>query len=364
MNFRFAIVSDPHIAIPQTIWDHPSRFHLVEVSIPALEVVFSRLERLNLDFILLPGDLTQHGEPENHLWLQQRLKTLPFPVYVVPGNHDVPSLKATERVIGFKDFPYYYQEFGYQNPQQLYYLSELCPGVQLIGLNSNQFSADGKQLGYLDEAQLTWLEKQLSQLTDQLVLIMIHHNVIEHLPGQGSHELGKRYMLENAPLLLKILESAGVKLIFTGHLHVQDIAYHRGIYEITTGSLVSYPHPYRIIDYRTDRRGNQELKIKSYRLDSLPGWENLGQLSREWMGDRSYPFMIKLLTSHPLNLSLGEAEKFAPYLRNFWADIAEGDSLFDFPDFPPKVRHYFRQFGAINQEGSPSLIDNCTRLRF
>ncbi len=61
MNFRFAIISDPHIAVPQTIQHHSHRFHLVEVSILALEKVLNHLEQLNLDFLLLPGDLTQDG---------------------------------------------------------------------------------------------------------------------------------------------------------------------------------------------------------------------------------------------------------------------------------------------------------------
>ena len=73
LNFKFAIVSDLHIALPQTIWDHPHRFHLVEVSIPALELALDHLGELDLDFLLLPGDLTQHGERENHQWLSQRL---------------------------------------------------------------------------------------------------------------------------------------------------------------------------------------------------------------------------------------------------------------------------------------------------
>ena len=68
-KFRFAIVSDLHIALPHTIWQHPSRFHLVEVSIHALESVLEHLTQLELDFLLIPGDLTQHGEAENHSWL-------------------------------------------------------------------------------------------------------------------------------------------------------------------------------------------------------------------------------------------------------------------------------------------------------
>jgi len=53
-------------------------------------------------------------------------------------------------------------------------------------------------------------------------------------------------ILENAPELLQLLRDSGVQLVFTGHLHVQDIAYCQGVYDITTGSLVSYPHPYRV----------------------------------------------------------------------------------------------------------------------
>ena len=81
LNFRFAIVSDLHIALPHTIWNHPSRFHLVEVSIPAFESALEHLKQLDLDFLLLPGDLTQHGEPENHIWLQNRLSQ-----YITPHH--------------------------------------------------------------------------------------------------------------------------------------------------------------------------------------------------------------------------------------------------------------------------------------
>lgn len=362
MNFRFAIISDLHIAVPHTIWDHPGRFHLVEVSIPALEIILKHLDELKLDFLLLPGDLTQHGEPENHSWLQKRLELLPYPVYVVPGNHDVPHLLPTERSIGVQDFPYYYEKFGYKNPNKLYYSCEIVPGVQLIGLNSNQFDVEGKQLGCLDDEQLSWLKETLPKLKDKLVLVMIHHNVLEHLPGQSRHDLGRRYMLDNGSVLKQILGEFGVKLIFTGHLHVQDVAVEEGLVEVTTGSIVSYPHPYRVLEYETNAEGRGELRIESYRVKAVRGWENLLESSRLWMGDRSLPFMMRLLTSHPLNLSVEEAQKFAPHLRYFWADIAEGDALFDFPLFPDELRRHFWKFGAIAADGTPALIDNCATI--
>jgi 3',5'-cyclic AMP phosphodiesterase CpdA len=340
LRFRFAIASDLHIALPHTIWDHPSRFHLVELSIPALEVVLGHLAQLDLDFLLLPGDLTQHGEPDNHAWLAQRLAELPYPVYVIPGNHDVPTVDSLDR------FPPHYRLFGYDNPALLYYEREILPDVLLIGLNSNHFDNDERQIGWIDQAQLDWLELVLSRISKtKLVLVMIHHNILEHMPGQASNPLGKRYMLGNADKLCQLLSQAGVKLIFTGHLHVQDIAKcdRFNLYDITTGSLVSYPHPYRVLTY--ERNHNAEhLLIESHRVEALPELPNLQDFSREWMGDRSHLFMLNLLTKPPLNLPSAIAETITPHLRYFWSKIADGDAEFSFPDLPLSVKKYFEAF--------------------
>lgn len=80
------------------------------------------------------------------------------------------------------------------------------------------------------------------------------------------------------------------------------------------------------------------------------------------MSDHSLPFMLKLLTQPPLNLPQDEAEVLAPDLGNFWADIASGDTLFDFPHFPILARRYFEKFGAITACGKPALIDNNATL--
>lgn len=359
MNIRFAIASDLHIALPETIDNEVDRFHLTQFSIPALQVVLQHLQTLDLDFLLLPGDLTQDGEKVNHHWLKTQLATLPYPVYVIPGNHDVPSLEGNNHVIAFRDFPDYYQHCGYQYAtSNLDYTLEVAPNVQLVALNSNNFTADGKQLGCLNDEQFIWLEKTLASMEDKLVLLMIHHNVIEHLPQQSTHILGKRYMLDNAPRLLSILQKYGVKFIFTGHLHIQDIAEYEGIYEITTGSLITYPHPYRILELT--REG---LIIESHHIKTLPEKQDFADFSQQWMRDRSFWFMMMILTSHPLNLHESQAKEYAPILRNFWADIAHGDKQFHFPELPPDINQYFQQFGAINQHGQPIFRDNNTTIK-
>ncbi|MFN5857735.1 MAG: metallophosphoesterase family protein [Pseudanabaenaceae cyanobacterium] len=343
MRFTFAIASDLHIALPHTIWDHPSRFHLVEYSIPAFEQVLAHLAQLPLDFLLLPGDLTQHGEPDNHCWLAQRLGELPYPVYVIPGNHDVPTPESLAH------FAPHYTQFGLTegktNSGKLYYACEILPGLRLIGLNSNQFDDHGALYGAVDDEQIRWLKEILKDQNYDETIVMIHHNVLEHIHEQSQNGLGVRYMLSNSAELCGMLQAAGVKLIFTGHLHVQDIAYSADydLYDITTGSMVSYPHPYRVLQYEGNGTAKR-LAIDSFRVKTIPEQSDLLKFSREWMGDRSHPFMLRLLTKAPLFLSPESAAQLTPALRYFWADIADGDAQFSFPDFPPAVRAYFEAF--------------------
>jgi 3',5'-cyclic AMP phosphodiesterase CpdA len=361
LNFRFGVISDLHIGLPHTIQNHPHRFHLVEVSIPALASALDHLQKENLDFLLIPGDLTQHGEPENHAWLGQRLAQLPFPTYVIPGNHDVPVPQSDGYSISWQDFPSYYRASGYEGCEQHYYTCNLLPGLRLIALNSNQFDSDGKQIGWVDPKQLAWLRQVLSEAKEELVFVMIHHNLIEHVPGQARHRVGRRYMLQNAVEVLDVL-TPKVKVIFTGHLHVQDIAHRQGIYEITTGSLVSYPHPYRVIQAQTTDVGDTQLQVTSHRIEAVSGWPTLQHSSREWMGDRSLSFMTQFLTYPPLSLPLEEAQAFAPDLRYFWSTIAAGDPVFSFPQFPPALREYFERFSYNHPSHAQHLLLNDNHL--
>jgi 3',5'-cyclic AMP phosphodiesterase CpdA len=364
LDFRFAIISDLHITLPQTIWDHPGRFHLVEVSLPALNHALDHLLEENIDFLLLPGDLTQHGEPANHQWLAERLSQLPFPVYVIPGNHDIPYNQSSERAIMPHDFPALYRRFGYEGIQQLYYCHEILPGVKLIALNSNDYEEDGRLVGRVDPEQLSWLESTLHQVRDEVVLVMIHHNVVEHLWGQSRHPWGQRYIISNASLLLRMLQEAGVQLVFTGHLHIQNIATRRQVFDITTGSLVSYPHPYRLVHFHQDAQGRQHLQIETHRIQSVPEFPDLQHASREWMAQHSSSPVIKFLTAPPIHLPHDQAAEIAPHLRYFWAQIAEGDAVLSFPHLPPQARQVLEKLNrsSILDPQIPVTSDNHTQL--
>jgi predicted MPP superfamily phosphohydrolase len=363
LNFRFGVISDLHITLPHTIWDGPNRLHLVEVSIPVFEAILERLAGMDLDFLLLPGDLTQHGEPENHAWVVDRLRQLPYPVYVIPGNHDIPTLEADHQSVGYAEFPSLYREFGYQQTDRHYYSQLIQPGLRLIALNSNTFDASGTQVGRIDPAQMRWLSDTLDAVQDEYVIVMVHHNVIEHMPGQAQDPLGKRYILENADEFRRVLRSAGVQLVFTGHLHIQNIAQQGDLYDITTGSLVSYPHPYRVMQFATDGLGQQTLRVESDRVESVPDWETLIDYTRDLMHDRSESYMLQLLIGEPWGLSKREAVKLLPHLREFWATFAAGDAQFDLPQLPPLLRTHFERFSSVQQWDNQATIQLASPKR-
>jgi hypothetical protein len=114
-----------------------------------------------------------------------------------------------------------------------------------------------------------------------------------------------------------------------------------------------------VIHLQRDAMGNAHLQVESHRVKSVPDWPDLQQASREWMGDRSLPFMTHMLTQPPLNLGQREALRIAPQLKYFWAAIAAGDPEFDFPDFPEPVRQHFESFShRHSQEIQLNLKDN------
>jgi predicted MPP superfamily phosphohydrolase len=356
LNFRFGVISDLHITLPHTVWDSPNRLHLVEVSIPVFEAILERLASLDLDFLLLPGDLTQHGEPENHAWVIDRLQQLPYPVYVIPGNHDIPTFERDHQSIGYPEFPSLYRDFGYQATDRHYYSQMIHPGLRLIALNSNTFDASGTQVGRIDPEQMGWLRETLAAVQDEYVMVMVHHNVIEHMPGQAQDPLGQRYILQNADEFRGVLRSAGVQLVLTGHLHIQNIAQQGDLYDITTGSLVSYPHPYRVMRFTTDAAGQQTLHVESDRVESVPDWETLIDYTRNLMHDRSESYMMQLLVGEPWRLSEPEALALLPHLREFWATFAAGDSQFDLPALPPLLRSHFERFSSHQQWDNQAVI--------
>lgn len=301
---RFMLFSDPHTYDPelgtngsafQIYLEHDRK--LLAESSRILDQAVRQILSARPDFVLVSGDLTKDGSIQSHNLFRKKLDILQrggIPVYVIPGNHDLLNPHAvrflpesTESVAHLvpQDFASHYTSYGYdrslwRDTHSLSYVAEAAPGLWLLALDStitsnnlaeNYPTTDGE----FNSGTLKWIEEVLRKAAQKKipVIAMLHHGIIPHWPGQ--ERLHEEYLLNNYAEIQNLFSHYGVRLVFTGHYHAQDIARQtwpdgRFLYDIMTGSLVTYPIPLRTA---TILPGNQ-LRISSEYITTISGWDS------------------------------------------------------------------------------------------
>lgn len=193
-----AQISDPHITVPgQPAFDGSD-------AVAALERCVAHLMTLRPapDAVLGTGDLTADGRPEEYAVLRERLRRLPAPVYLIPGNHDV---RAPLRD-AFADAGYWPADGEF-----LHYVVEEH-ALRLIGLDTVVPGATG---GLMCEARLAWLEARLSEASDRPTLIFMHHP-----PARIGHAVMDSMRCEGGDAMAEIVgRHAQVLRVVCGHVH-------------------------------------------------------------------------------------------------------------------------------------------------
>lgn len=303
-SMRFAVLSDPHI-YDSALGTEGSAFEayleedrkmLLQSTEVLEEIVDSLIQDDAIDMLIIPGDLTKDGELICHqaaIELLQPLRDAGIQVFVVPGNHDINNPDAvaftddsTEAVdtINAEQFATLYDDFGYnaalyRDESSLSYIVEPVDGVWLIALDSCKYE-DNLSLGSPDTSGalssdlLNWLIPLLEEATQQgkLIFAMQHHGIVPHFSSQP--EAFGEYLIDDYESVGQQLAEAGLNLIFTGHFHAQDIAaadyYTDGslmLYDVETGSTVTAPCPYRIVDLDIS---SASFNISSFTIESIP----------------------------------------------------------------------------------------------
>jgi 3',5'-cyclic AMP phosphodiesterase CpdA len=142
-----AQISDPHISIESGRPDARGETEL--------QRAVTHLNRLPAppDIVLLSGDCAEHGAAAECERLDELLRDLHAPLYLIPGNHDDRSMMLAA--------------FGPQGAQAhdgyVQYVVEGYP-VRLILLGT---SVPGQDAGRLSDAQLKWLQARLTERPEQ-----------------------------------------------------------------------------------------------------------------------------------------------------------------------------------------------------
>jgi len=282
---KIAVVSDIHVMAPSLLPDgakdkstwtnyyNGQRKMLVE-SAALFDQFVADMITAKPDIVLITGDLTKDGELVSHEYVREKLATLKaqgIQVFVIPGNHDfgeegnhkeyhADNSEPTDvPVLTTGNFATFYNNYGYgddadNDPNSLSYVVEPVPGLILLAIDSHTAT--------LSDATLSWLCTKADVATSEgkQVIAMMHHPLFPHIAGANFYIDTYQVNGNGYKAVRNALISAGVKVILTGHFHTSDIAYDwnddpaNGIYDINTGSLISYPCDYRIMDFSADRK--------------------------------------------------------------------------------------------------------------
>jgi hypothetical protein len=285
VSARIKVFSDPHYFDPSLLINNGAAFkaygtqsaRIIAESKAVLLSAVSTIRASRPDICLIPGDLTNNGELLSHTGFNQiitdSLLSADIKVYVTPGNHDINNSDAfcydgnttiPVKTIDKEDFEELYENFGYgdaieQDPSSLSYIAQPQNGLWILSIDACTF-AQGESFsntdGALSENTLKWIIEKLdfAQKNNIRVIGFMHHNITEHFTGQA--QVMSKLFNDNTVNTLKpirdMLEAHGLKIIFTGHNHIQEVVKHTAengnfIFEVATGSINSWPSPLRTV---------------------------------------------------------------------------------------------------------------------
>ncbi len=319
---RMAILSDVHLMAPELLRQTGKAFDeyiaqdrkLLRESPELLDSAFAHVAAANPQVILITGDLTKDGERVSHEMLVSRYlrpaRERGVRIFVIPGNHDVnnPHAKVydgdrTERTttVSAADFAQIYKDYGYgeaiaRDTASLSYVVQLDSRTRLIAVDAcryedNDFDKDICVTGGRIKPQTMAFIRQQADEAHRLgqdVLMTMHHGIVSHFNWQ-DRVMGE-YLVDNWKQCARQIAKMGIKVCFTGHFHAQDVSERNGLYDMETGSTVSYPHPYRFVDIDTDKG---TLSVRTERVKSLTSMKG----SNETLETKSERFAQSALSS-------------------------------------------------------------------
>jgi 3',5'-cyclic AMP phosphodiesterase CpdA len=352
---NFVVFSDPHVCDP-SLGTEGKAFEnylasdrkLLRESTEIMDAAIAAIKSEKASIVLVPGDMTKDGELSSHQLVISYLEQLEASgkqVYVVPGNHDiknghsfkyvgdtaerVPNITPAEFVDMYGDFGY--KEALYRDTASLSYVAEPQSGLWLLALDSCRYAENVENEapitdGKFSTATMQWIEDMLEKAATEkkAVIVMVHHGIVEHYVGQEKN-FGE-YLLDDFPAVSRLLATYNVRLVFTGHYHAQDITLARWpqpdkfIFDIETGSLVTYPAPYRIVSIDA----TQQAAIRTKHVESIRSHPNdFQEYARAYVQSGIEGIATRAIMGYKVNQA--EAEKLAGQVAQAFLAHYAGD---------------------------------------
>ena len=300
---KIVVLSDIHVMAPELLvsdgpaWQQflASDRKMVDQSKILFDTMIERLKtELQPQLLLITGDLTKDGELLSHQYVAAKLDELRqcgIQTLVIPGNHDLGTRNAfiydgekttkapTASAIDFTRLymPYGYGESSDREGSTLTYCAEPIPGLVVIGIDSGQN-------GWLSKLTLNWIcnKAKEARSAGKQVLAMMHHPLFPHF--YGVDKFVKTAVITDYEQVRNRLADAGVRVILSGHFHTSDIAksanadLSQSIYDITTGSKISYPMHHRWV---TISENLSTMNIRTFATETIEDHPEVIDIAKE-----------------------------------------------------------------------------------
>ncbi len=300
-EFRMVVISDVHVMDPSLLIEGGKAFNnylshdrkMLRESTVILKKLTDSLIAEHPQVVLLAGDLTKDGEYVSHRYLVDsclmRLKREGIQALVIPGNHDVNNPHAVSfmgdsteivRTVSAADFASIYADYGYtgalaRDEYSLTYVYQLTDKLRILAIDACKYEENDfeknicRHDGRIKPETMEFIKAQIADAHQKGIRIigMMHHGLVSHWKYQDR--IMKGYLVDDWKKQAAELADAGLEVMFTGHSHAQDISCRKigkhTIYDIETGSAVTYPSPYRLVSLKDD-----EMSIRSRFIESIP----------------------------------------------------------------------------------------------
>lgn len=282
-NMKIVVMSDIHVMAPELLKKEGKAYSeyiagdrkLLKESSAILEAAVAEILKQKPDAVLVTGDLTKDGEYVSHELVSGKLlrplAANGIRTFVIPGNHDINNPHAAEydgdtsrrvRTVTPEEFAAFYGDYGYgealaRDTASLSYVAQLDGNVRLLAVDAcryedNDFAKNVSVVGgRIKDATMDFIISQARKAEQDgcRMLTMIHHGIVRHWKWEDKAMAD--YLVADWKKCRRIFSENGLNVVFSGHFHAQDISvYGKGktaVYDIETGSTVSYPLPVRNI---------------------------------------------------------------------------------------------------------------------
>jgi 3',5'-cyclic AMP phosphodiesterase CpdA len=200
---------------------HLSDLHFGRTHPPVVDALRAAVARLAPDVVAVSGDLTQRARRAQFREAKAFLDSLPHPLLVVPGNHDVPLFNVFARFLTPLGG---YRRHITSDLQPLYRDDEIV----VIGGNTTRSMTIGG--GAMRQPDMQAICDRLARFDESLIKIVVSHHPFDT-------PYGREGPARSTPVAEALLR-AGADVFLTGHLHVSYTGHTAMRYSIAGRSAI------------------------------------------------------------------------------------------------------------------------------